>query len=231
MTNYTKRFSKSKYLGDKTKYLEALSSSKVVAHLGCTDWPNQIEQISKQNLLHMKIMNVAKYSVGVDVDSDGINHLQGMYKSQDFLCGDISSSVDIQQKLIKLDLDFVLVPDVLEHIENSRDFLCGLHTVLLKTDALGVFTTPNAFALKTFIPVLFGIDFTHPDHCSIHNEFTITHAMNDANLRVEKIGYLSRDISERYGRVIQIFTRPFDWFCHFFPRFSDTLYVEVRAIQ
>jgi hypothetical protein len=103
----------------------------------------------------------------------------------------------------------------------------GIEKVLAKTDAVGIFTTPNAFALKTFIPVFFGLDFTHPDHCSIHNEFTIAHAMNDANLKIIKVGYLSRDISERYGVLMQVITKPFDWFCRLFPRFSDTLYVEV----
>jgi hypothetical protein len=118
---------------------------------------------------------------------------------------------------------------VLEHIENSRDFLVGIEKVLSKTNAIGIFTTPNAFALKTFIPVFFGIDFTHPDHCSMHNEFTIEHAMSDANLKIQRIGYLSRDISDRYGLLMQLVTKPFDWFCRFFPRFSDTLYVEVTS--
>jgi hypothetical protein len=51
--------------------------------------------------------------------------------------------------------------------------------------------------------------------------------MNDANLKIIKVGYLSRDISERYGSMMQFITKPFDWFCRLFPRFSDTLCVEV----
>jgi hypothetical protein len=227
MSSYAKKFGKSKYLGDKTKHLQAVSYGKVIAHLGCTDWPNQIEQISNGNLLHIKVLDVAKTAIGVDVDIDGLNHLQNLYKDKSFFCGDISSSEIIQEKIIDLQPDFLLVPDVLEHIENSRDFLNGVEKVLSKTDAVGIFTTPNAFALKTFIPVVFGLDFTHPDHCSMHNEFTIAHAMNDANLEVLKIGYLSRDISDRYGLFMQMLTKPFDWFCKMFPRFSDTLYVEV----
>jgi hypothetical protein len=213
MSSYAKKFSKSKYLGDKTKHLQGLSNGKVIAHLGCTDWPNQIEQISKNNLLHIKVLDVAKTAIGVDVDIDGLNHLQDLYKEESFFCGDISSSEKIQQDLIELKPDFLLIPDVLEHIENSRDFLLGIEKVLSNTGSVGVFTTPNAFALKTFIPVIFGLDFTHPDHCSIHNEFTITHAMKDANLEVLTIGYLSRDISDRYGFFMQLLTKPFDWFC------------------
>jgi hypothetical protein len=227
MSSYTKRFSKSEFLGDKTKHLLSISSNKVVCHLGCTDWPNQIEQISKKNLLHIKVLGVAKKVVGVDVDIDGLNHLQQLYADKNFICGDISTSSKIQQELIDYHPDYLLIPDVLEHIENSRDFLVGIEKVLSKTGAVGVFTTPNAFALKTFIPVFFGLDFTHPDHCSIHNEFTIAHAMNDADLKIIKISYLSRDISDRYGSLMQIITKPFDWFCRLFPRFSDTLYIEV----
>lgn len=229
MSNYTKKFSKSKFLGDKSEYLETLAAGKVVIHLGCTDWPNQIEQILKRSLLHIKLLSVADHVVGVDVDEVGISHLKKLYENEDFLCGDISSSSEIQQSLIDYSPDFLFIPDVLEHIENSRDFLVGIEKVLSNTNAIGVFTTPNAFSLKTFIPVFLGLDFTHPDHCSMHNEFTIIHAMTDANLRVERIGYLSRDISERYGLFMQIVTKPFDWFCQLFPRFADTLYVEVST--
>jgi hypothetical protein len=229
MSSYAKRFSKSKNFGDKTKYLEAISAGKVVIHFGCTDWPNQIEQISNHNLLHVKILNVAKRVIGVDIDSEGINHLQDLYQKEHFLCGDIANSLEIQRELVGLEPDYLLIPDVLEHIEDSRSFLLGVRNVLSETKAVGVFTTPNAFAIKTFIPAFFGIDFTHPDHCSIHNEFTIDHAMQDANLKIRRIGYLSRDISERYGVQMQILTRPLDWFCRIFPRFADTLYVEVIA--
>jgi hypothetical protein len=229
MSSYVKKFGKSKFLGDKTKHLQAISSGKIVAHIGCTDWPNQIEQIKKKNLLHIKVLDVAKKVLGVDVDLAGINHLQHLYTQQDFTCGDISTSFKTQQVIIKYNPDILLIPDVLEHVENSRDFLVGIEKVLSKTQAIGVFTTPNSFALKTFIPVFFGLDFTHPDHCSIHNEFTISHSMMDANLKVIKIGYLSRDISERYGLLMQLVAKPLDWFCRLFPRFSDTLYVEVTS--
>ena len=177
MSSYAKKFGKTKFLGDKAIHLRSLSAGKVVAHLGCTDWPNQIEQISKQNLLHIKILEVAKTAVGVDVDVDGLNHLQQLYSNESFLCGDISTSTRIQQDIIEVHPDYILIPDVLEHIENSRDFLVGIEKVLSETNAIGIFTTPNAFALKTFIPVFFGLDFTHPDHCSMHNEFTIEHAI------------------------------------------------------
>jgi len=126
-----------------------------------------------------------------------------------------------------LQADYILIPDVLEHIENSRDFLVGIQKVLLGSNCKAIFTTPNAFAIKTFLPVFFGLDFTHPDHCSIHNEFTIQHAMNDANLKVIKLNYLSRNISQRYGPILQLISKPFDWFCRIFPRFADTLCVEV----
>jgi hypothetical protein len=229
MTNYTKRFSKSKFFDDKSKYLLAISLGKRIVHLGCTDWPNQIEQIANENLLHTKLLDVAQATLGIDVDADGINHLKKLYKEEGFVCGDVSTSEQVQQAIIDFKPDIILIPDVLEHIENSRDFLLGVEKVISRTHSIGVFTTPNAFAIKTFIPVFLGIDFTHPDHCSIHNEFTITHAMNDANLEISKIGYLSRDISDRYGILMQGITKPINWFSRVLPRFSDTLYVEVSS--
>jgi hypothetical protein len=106
MSSYAKKFSRSKYLGDKTKYLSTLSSGKVIVHIGCTDWPNQIEQIQKHNLLHIAILKVAKHAIGVDIDEDGINHLRDLYKNEVFLCGDIATSSEIQNKIIDQNPDF-----------------------------------------------------------------------------------------------------------------------------
>jgi hypothetical protein len=60
VSNYSKRFQETKYLGDKARRLQELSNNKIVVHLGCTDWPNQIEQIHKKNLLHLKLMESSK---------------------------------------------------------------------------------------------------------------------------------------------------------------------------
>jgi len=229
MSSYAKRFSTTKYLGDKTKCLEQLAANKTIIHLGCTDWPNQIEQISKGNLLHVKLLSSSKKCIGIDVDENGIAHMKERYKTSDFVCGDIATSKEIQDLIISNNPDYILIPDVLEHIENSRDFLLSVEKVLSRTKASAIFTTPNAFALKTIIPIFFGLDFTHPDHCLIHNEFTITHAMHDANLKIKGISYVSRDISERYGLILQLITKPFNWLCILFPRFADTLYVEVTS--
>ena len=228
MASYSKSFPKSKLLGNRDKYLLTLVKNKRVVHIGCTDWPNQIEQIQNGSLLHSKLREHAVSIAGVDVDADGINHLSNIFPSDLFFCGDISNSILLQEQIIELKPEVILVPDVLEHIENQREFLSGLYSILVQTEATAYITTPNAFALKTFLPLFIGKDFTHVDHCLIHNEFTLIHALQDSKFKEIKINYFARDISGRYGLLAQAISAPIDTISKFFPRFGDTLVAEIR---
>lgn len=229
MTTYSKKFPKSKLLGNRDDYLLSIVKGKKVVHFGCTDWPNQIEQIKNGSLLHLKLREDSAEIVGVDVDIDGINHLIDILPSDTLLNGDIANSSKLRDEIVKLAPDIILVPDVLEHIENQREFLSALHDIQERTGAVSYITTPNAFALKTFLPLFIGKDFTHVDHCLMHNEFTLLHTLKDANYNSIKINYLARNISGRYGLLAQIASAPIDLFSRLLPRFSDTLLAEIRA--
>ena len=229
MSNYAKSFPRRKFLGNRDKFLIEESRELKTIHFGCTDWPNQENQIQNGQLLHIKLLNQASQVIGVDVDASGIEHLSGHFPNQKFIYGDIASSDAVIQEIVSSKPKLVLVPDVLEHIENQRDFLSALRKLLHETSAKAIITTPNAFALKTFLPLFIGKDFTHTDHCLLHNEFTLEHALKDAGFINFSINYLSRDISGRYGLTAELASKPLNFLSKKFPRFADTLVATLES--
>lgn len=231
MSTSIKKFRKSKWLGYRDSHLLEICKNKKIVHFGCTDWPYQIEQIANGNLLHSKLINTANSVIGIDVDSEGIAELQRTYKDHLFIEGDISTSESTKNEILKFKPDILLIPDVIEHIENSRLFLSAINELMKKTKCIAVITTPNANSLKTFLPVFFNLDFTHPDHCLLHNEFTITHVLKDSDVKISEINYLSRDIAPKYGVILKILSLPIDLISRFLPRFSDTIIVVTEELE
>jgi 2-polyprenyl-3-methyl-5-hydroxy-6-metoxy-1,4-benzoquinol methylase len=232
--NYMKRFESTRiFVGERDRFLTEKSKNKHIVHIGCTDWPDQVSQMQKGNFLHSKLVKVTKNVVGVDIDVQGIANLEVSYPQEKFITGDIGTDTDVQDKIIQLAPDIIVIPDVIEHVENAREFLSGLKYCLdsingrRASQTIAIITTPNAYALKTFLPSLVGLDFTHPDHCLLHNEVTIRHALNDSDLKVHSIAYSRRSIRARYGFFASVITIPIDFIGKFIPRFSDTLIVTV----
>jgi hypothetical protein len=232
--NYKKKFdSTSIFVGERDKFLSHISRDRSVVHIGCTDWPDQISQIQKGNFLHIKLLKVARIVVGLDIDIQGVANLQLTYPKENFIVGNIGTDTEVQNKIIKLAPEVIVIPDVIEHVENAREFLSGLKHCLDSINVRGanqttaIITTPNAYALKTFIPSLVGLDFTHPDHCLLHNEVTIRHVLNDSALKIHSISYARRSIRARYGLFASLITTPIDFIGRVIPRFSDTIIVTV----
>jgi hypothetical protein len=228
---YSKNFSKTRNLGFRDTVITNLCRGKKLVHIGCTDWPNQKQLMSLGTLLHQKLFQVVDKVVGVDIDEKGIFEYRSMYPNEEFYIGDVGESDPLRKSLSKMPLDLILIPDVIEHIEDGKTFLLGVRDMAIDAKALVVLTTPNAFALKTFLPVFLNLDYTHPDHCALHNEFTLRHLIEAAGFEVIDISYYQRSIAARYGRVMSILVSPVDWIAKLIPRFGDGIILTAKPSQ
>ena len=225
-SGHAKRFPHRRNLGFRDRVILDLCRGKRVVHIGCTDWPYQEAQLASGALLHLSLLSAASACVGVDLDEVGIENLRSHFPGELFMVGDISSDQSLFDELVKFKPDVILVPDVLEHVENARSFLLGIGKLLAQLDtAECILSTPNAFSLKTFLPVFAGFDFTHSDHCLLHNEFTLEHVLADSNLAIHELNYYQRDISNRYGSMLSRISAPLDLIARIMPRLSDGLIV------
>jgi 2-polyprenyl-3-methyl-5-hydroxy-6-metoxy-1,4-benzoquinol methylase len=230
LNGYRKQFPKRTNVGERNIYLKEKVIGTRVVHLGCTDWPLLDLQIENNNLLHSQLLMQCSEVLGIDVDSEGISYMRDSFPAEKFVLGDIATSAETRDEIVEFRPDWILVPDVIEHVENGRDFLIGLKDILSRSDCAAIITTPNSTSLKTFLPLFVGVDFTHVDHCLIHNEFTLVHALKDSGLGLVDLCYFDRDITKRYGGFLQLISSSFNLFCRFNPRFSDGLVTIVKSI-
>lgn len=218
-----------KYLGNRNKFLTGKVSNKNIIHLGCTDWPFAEEEVINNRLLHSKLADQANFVLGIDIDEKGVNYLEKMSRGS-FEVGDVSQQEFCEyllRKYSKVDWDYILVPDVLEHVKNQERFLQGVITLMSKFDCGVIFTTPNQYSLKAFLGTIIRWDFTHTDHRLVHNETTLIRSIMDVgmgNLSVS-FDYCSYDVARRYGLGFQVLSRAVDGICFFAPQWSDCIIV------
>lgn len=93
---------------------------KKVLHLGCVDEGLTIERFKKDQLMHLKLMKVAKEVIGIDVSKEGIKFLQeeGI---NNIIYGDVEH-LDSIKKLQEEKFDIILASEILEHLNNPGLF-------------------------------------------------------------------------------------------------------------
>ncbi|MBM5460631.1 hypothetical protein H8F21_23970 [Pseudomonas sp. P66] len=142
-----------------------ICQDKNVLHVGCVDFP--ITDLN--NNLHLQLESVCKSLDGFDVNSDAFEQLQPHVSGQLFdRWEDVSGQYDV-----------VLVPEVMEHVDNVADFLGKLSALDAKAY---VITVPDAFQCfrqhfdynagsETFVEVV------HPDHNCWYTPYTFQNSI------------------------------------------------------
>lgn len=141
--------------------MSQICRGKKVLHVGCVDFP--ITDIN--NNLHLQLESICASLDGFDVNSEAFEQLQPYVSGR--LFDDWDQVVD--------EYDVVLVPEVLEHVDNVAVFLGRLSALNARAY---VITVPDAFQCfkhhfdynagsETFVEVV------HPDHNCWYTPFTL----------------------------------------------------------
>ena len=134
---------------------------KRVAHVGCMDWP--ITNYS--NNLHIAIDKVCKTLVGVDVNDENFEEMKQYIKNKEL----VSALEEIESR----EFDILLIPEVLEHVDNLGDFLKNLNKI--KTREV-IITVPDAFLCYnrhfSYSKCEF-LEVIHPDHNCWFSPYTL----------------------------------------------------------
>ena len=117
---------------------------KKILHLGCVDEGLTEERIKKGDLLHTRLMSVAKEVLGVDISAEGIKLLKE-YGIDNLIVGNIEQLEQIEE-LNQQNFDIILLTEVLEHLNNPGLFLQGVKK-LFSPDTLMIITVPNGLRL------------------------------------------------------------------------------------
>lgn len=201
-------------------YLLEISKGKNILHLGFVDHlPLIDEKIKKGNWLHQKLMDVSSVCYGVDINEEGIQYLQDNYKYDKLYALDITSDT-IPQDILNTKFDYILIPDVIEHIGNPVAFLTAIRERFQSNTEKIIITTPNAFRWNNFINTFKKVEIINTDHRFWFTPFTLSKIVTDSGYKINNLGYFEhRKLLRR-----QIFKKTM---LNKYFSFRDTLIIEV----
>ncbi|MCX6250424.1 MAG: hypothetical protein NTX61_06700 [Bacteroidetes bacterium] len=164
--------------------LKELTNQKKIIHIGCVDHLEIIEQkIKSGTWLHNILLESSERCLGIDINPEGISYLQQRHLIPDLVCADITQNTinEISQN----QWDYILLPEVLEHISNPVSFLCSLKEKYGNNIDKIIITVPNVFALPEYIYASRNIELINSDHRYWFSPYTILKVINDAGLILE----------------------------------------------
>lgn len=176
---------------DRIALLERLVTGKRVVHVGCVDHsPAIIErEMSRETWLHGGLLRVAGECIGVDINEAGIDYMKTALAIRDLYCCDLTRQ-DLPV-VSGLPLDFLLLGEILEHIENPVSFLHSLRKRHFPHAVQRLLVTvPNAFRLDNYRLAKAGCEKINSDHCYWFTPFTLAKVLTRADFQLEGIHFV-----------------------------------------
>lgn len=178
---------------------------KKVLHLGCVDEGLTEERIKTGNLLHIRLMEVAKEVWGVDISEKGIKLLR-KYGIKNLVIGNIEH-IDQIEELRQQEFDIILATEVLEHLNNPGLFLQNVKK-LFSPNTVMIITVPNGLRLTGLGYTLKGYEFVHPDHNYWFSYKTLDTLLKKNGYRIEEmLVYSFFDYTLPLSKILKRFLR------------------------
>jgi SAM-dependent methyltransferase len=168
-----------------------------VAHLGCADSPYTSELLEREELLHSRLVRVARVT-GFDVDADGLELVRQALPGERFVLADVTRGLP-QDERARYEL--VVAGEVLEHVPDADAFLRGCAALLAPGGRLCV-TVPNACCPKLGIRALFGRESVHPDHRAYYSPRTLTRTLLGADYEPVELVSCFAPVAGRAGGTL-----------------------------
>ena len=181
-------------------FLTRLCHGKRVLHFGFTDSPFLQQRIQSGELLHLRLKEVAAFLFGVDVNAPSLSAYRSATGDANNVLLDIQSELS-PSRFLQDGYDVVLLPEVLEHLENPGLALRNLRTICSWNHGAKLcVTVPNAFCAWGFCAALIGKEIVHPDHFYYFSPYTLRRVLENVGFKgVEILQYASRDLVKSPG--------------------------------
>lgn len=151
---------------------------KNVLHLGCTDSPVHEQQYQRGRLLQQKLLDPCRAVTGIDIASKSLEWLESTLGKGDYRLGDIEDTA-FMLPLKAEEFEVILLPDVLEHLNNPMAALGNIGRICSESSRL-IVTVPTAYSIKSFMRVVAGHELIHPDHVAFYSPYVLSNLLNRA---------------------------------------------------
>lgn len=168
-------------------WLERMCAAKHVVHVGCVDHSAaQIKhKLERRKWLHARLAACTARCHGVDKDAPGIAFVRDELGYADVECMDLLQDECPAIKAARW--DYLVLAEVLEHIDNPVDFLGHIKRRYANYVGQLIITVPNAFARENFVLARHGIEAINTDHRFWFTPYTITKVAVRAGLAPVKL--------------------------------------------
>lgn len=205
---------------DRDSYLIDSVRNKRILHFGFVDHlPLVDKKIKHGQYLHQKLMDVADV-YGADINKEGIDYLKEKYSYDNIYAFDLRSD-EVPKELLSIQFDYILLPDIIEHIGNPVEFIELIRLKFKNNANKIILTTPNSFRLNNVISTLKNVEIINTDHRFWFTPYTLSKVITDAGYKIETINFL-----EHQKKSLRQPLRNLLLFM--FKAFQDTLVLEAR---
>lgn len=172
------------------EFLENLSVGKSIVHIGFADHLPLIHQkIKKNTWLHKRLMNVASNCFGIDINPEVVEFVQKELNVENVYCLDVIND-SLPEKIKNLKFDYLILGEVLEHIDNPVEFLSSIRRIFVGIASKIIITVPNAWDLTNLRLINSGIEFINTDHRYWFTPYTLAKVGIRSGLKVDRFYFV-----------------------------------------
>lgn len=195
--------------------IESLVRNRNVIHLGFADHIPLIEKkIHSNTWLHGRLLNCTKRCVGFDIDTESVEYIRNL-GYDDVFSLDISKD-NIPENLLEVDWDYMVIGEILEHVDNPVSFLKNVRDKFSLYLKKIIITVPNAFRFDNFKSCLHHLEVINSDHRYWFTPYTLSKIALRTNMKIDYFCFCqSNHLPHR-----KIFKKSL---LKLFPAFRDTL--------
>jgi len=174
--------------------------------LGCVDaGPFFQERLGKGELMHQHIAAVASDLWGVDIDGEGISLLRERGFSN-LVVAD-ACEADAIEAFGSRPFDVIVAAEIIEHLPNPGLFLAAVRRLMTPENTQLIITVPNAFRTVSWLWLMRGVEFVHPDHNYWFSYATATHLVRQSGLEIQNTYVYSLQPSNLFSVATRRLTR------------------------
>ena len=164
--------------------IKEIVSGYNIIHLGCTDHLSLIDyKIAHNQWLHSIISSVAKKCIGIDNNKEAVDYVVNL-GYDNVLFADILK--DKIEEIIKDEWDYLLLAEVLEHINEPVNFLAGIKKKYKNIKKI-IITVPNALSKSNFELAQQNIECINTDHKCWFTPYTVIKVLQQAGYELEQL--------------------------------------------
>ena len=172
------------YIHDRVNYLANLVKDKKIIHLGCADHKEIIEYKMKNNIwLHGRLTETTNKCLGVEINSISVDLLKDKYQIDNVICANILT--DTKKILNNENWDYLVLGEVLEHIDNPVSFLKEIRINAQDRLKKIVISVPNAFAWHYINNAYKNKEHINSDHRYYFTAYTLGKIITMAGYKVK----------------------------------------------